>query len=196
MSDFSEIKVRSACEKDTAAVLAFFRQASKEVQEGMKCLPNGSKGIYPSEQMILDCMKENRVYIALGSYDKDALRTDDGWIVGGMLSNHECNEGFRQAAWQVEAEDQNIAYWHSLRVLKDCQGRGIARKVLNEAIRTEKERGMTVIRFDTVIGNDNAIHLYESMGFKTIGIYPVYEEDIGQHESIMYEMILKQADCK
>ncbi|MCR5230294.1 MAG: GNAT family N-acetyltransferase [Solobacterium sp.] len=183
------VKVRCAEAADLVPLQKFFRQAAGEVAEGMKCLPNGSKGIYPSAQMIEDAVRHHKVFIALGENLPEEFHTSDGYIMGGMISNHEYNPAFRDVKWNAELKDEDTAYWHCLRVLNACQGRGVARSIITEAIRLEREAGARAVRFDTVIGNDNAIHLYETIGFDNRGIYPVYEEDIGMHESIMYEMI-------
>ena len=195
------IIVRIAEDKDIDALFAFYRRAAAEVAKGMDCLPNGSKGSYPPEEMTIGAMRDGFAYIAVDTsgasdyeeegipYSPDSMRTVDGVIIGAMLSNHICNEGFRQAAWQKELPDEAVAYWHALRVLECRRGRGTARKIMGTAIRTEKEGGNAAIRFDTVTGNDNAIHLYRDLGFSVPGIYPMYEDDIGQYDSILFEMV-------
>ncbi len=190
MSVKKKVIVRLAREEDKEPLLGFFHQAAIEVIETMTCLPNGSKGTYPNPEMILDILANGKVYIALDDTLEDGWHTEGGCIVGGMLSNHTYNPGFLQVDWQRKLEDEDVAYWHCLRVLNASQGKGAARQIMSTAIQIEKEAGMSAIRFDTVTGNDNAIHLYDSLGFERRGIYPVFEDDIGWHDSLMYEMAL------
>ena len=192
MSIKKKVIVRLAKKEDSETLLGFFHQAAIEVNEMLTCLPNGSKGIYPSPEMILDILENHKVYIALDDTLKEGWRTEDGCIIGGMLSNHSYNPGFLQVDWQRKLKDEEVAYWHCLRVLYASHGRGAARQIMSTAIQYEKEAGMNAIRFDTVTGNDNAIHLYDSLGFERRGIYPVYEEDIGWHDNLMFEMSLDQ----
>ena len=77
------VKVRCAEAADLVPLQKFFRQAAGEVAEGMKCLPNGSKGIYPSAQMIEDAVRHHKVFIALGENLPEEFHTSDGYIMGG-----------------------------------------------------------------------------------------------------------------
>lgn len=60
-----------------------------------------------------------------------------------------------------------------------CQG--IGRELLVELLKKSKQRGATCSTLEVRAGNENAIALYESMGYKTVArrknYYPVNQED-------------------
>ena len=53
-------------------------------------------------------------------------------------------------------------------VREDCRGKGIGRQILEYAIERAKELGATVLHLETNSKLANAIHLYESVGFRHI----------------------------
>ena len=52
---------------------------------------------------------------------------------------------------------------------EECQGQGLGREALKQIIAYFKENGATNMRLSTKESNVNAIHLYESQGFKRTG---------------------------
>ena len=73
-------------------------------------------------------------------------------------------------AFEPDYEDPNDRYWlWRFMIDESRQGRGLGRKALVPIIAYFKENGATNIRLSTKESNTNAIHLYESFGFKRNG---------------------------
>lgn len=78
--------------------------------------------------------------------------------------------GFTMFAFEPDYEDPNDRYWlWRFMIDESRQGQGLGRKALVPIIAYFKENGATNIRLSTKESNTNAIHLYESFGFKRNG---------------------------
>ena len=78
--------------------------------------------------------------------------------------------GFTMFAFEPDYEDPNDRYWlWRFMIDESRQGRGLGRQALVHIIAYFKENGATNIRLSTKESNANAIHLYESFGFKRNG---------------------------
>jgi ribosomal protein S18 acetylase RimI-like enzyme len=54
------------------------------------------------------------------------------------------------------------------------QGRGIGRRMIEMALSHFRERGYKSVSLAVTTANKNALHLYESCGFRTIHTFPVF----------------------
>lgn len=98
-----------------------------------------------------------------------------------------------QSCFQVAIVDGQVAgyggYWRcideahvtNVAVRLENRRQGIALKIMNELLRQAIEEGMTCSTLEVRAGNEAAIKLYESLGYKTIatrkGYYPDNRED-------------------
>lgn len=79
-----------------------------------------------------------------------------------------------------EAEIVNVA------VDKAFRRRGVGRQMLEELMRLGKERGSFAYTLEVRAGNVPAIHLYESLGFKSLGIRKNFYEKPTEDAIIMW----------
>lgn len=79
-----------------------------------------------------------------------------------------------------EAEIVNVA------VDKAFRGRGIGRRMLTELMRLGEERGSFAYTLEVRVSNAPAIHLYESLGFKSLGIRKNFYEKPTEDAVIMW----------
>ena len=78
--------------------------------------------------------------------------------------------GFTMFAFEPDYEDPDDRYWlWRFMIDEKYQGCGLGREALLHIITYFKENGATNIRLSTKESNVNAIHLYESFGFKANG---------------------------
>ena len=78
--------------------------------------------------------------------------------------------GFTMFAFETDYEDPDDRYWlWRFMIDEKYQGCGLGREALLHIITYFKENGATNIRLSTKESNVNAIHLYESFGFKASG---------------------------
>jgi len=54
------------------------------------------------------------------------------------------------------------------------QGRGIGRRMIESALAEFRRQGYSKITLAVTTANTNALHLYESCGFRTIHTFPVF----------------------
>ena len=107
-----------------------------------------------------------------------------------MILNHECNESYRKFPWQTEAEDTEILVIHALGVHPDFARQGFAKELVREAIRIASEVGMKALRLDVLEGNLPAERLYPGMGFRYVGTLPMFYEDTGWKNFLLYEYLI------
>lgn len=79
-----------------------------------------------------------------------------------------------------EAEIVNVA------VDKAFRRRGVGRQMLEELMRLGEERGSFAYTLEVRAGNVPAIHLYESLGFKSLGIRKNFYEKPTEDAIIMW----------
>lgn len=70
-----------------------------------------------------------------------------------------------------------LARLYSLAVLPTMQGKGIAKKLLNELEKATSERGRIYLRLEVAVNNDSGIGLYKSVGYRVFGQYSDYYDD-------------------
>ena len=82
-----------------------------------------------------------------------------------------------------EAHIANIA------VDKNMRHKGIGRKILEHLLEKAKEKGLEKAMLECRVSNENAIRLYESLGFEVIYRHPEYYTDTDEDAFIMIKYI-------
>lgn len=82
-----------------------------------------------------------------------------------------------------EAQITNVA------VMPEYRNLGIGRKMMKEIIQIAKSKGADAMTLEVRPSNDSALHLYKSLGFKSVGRRRGYYED-GEDAEIMWLMNL------
>jgi ribosomal-protein-alanine N-acetyltransferase len=80
-----------------------------------------------------------------------------------------------------EGDISNVA------VHPDYRGRGISRKMLEVLMREACEDGVQAFTLEVRAGNEIAVNLYESLGFRTEGIRPRFYDDPVEDGLIMWQ---------
>ena len=70
-----------------------------------------------------------------------------------------------------------LARLYSLAVDPAVRGKGVGRKIIHQLEERAAARGRLYMRLEVAVGNRQAIELYESMEYRSFGIYPDYYED-------------------
>lgn len=125
---------------------------------------------FPSDEMMLEAIEDQFQYVGI----------EDGKIVAAMIGNHNCDEAYKKAAWQVEASEKEFLVLHALRVLPEYGGRGYAKKMLRFLIDHAKESGQKAIRLDVLEGYEGPLKMYTGLGFQYIDTMEIFYEDIGK----------------
>ncbi|MGB4660354.1 MAG: ribosomal protein S18-alanine N-acetyltransferase [Mobilitalea sp.] len=101
------------------------------------------------------------------------IKTNNGYIVAEVDSQVIGYCGY----WGIleEGDICNVA------VIKEYRNQKVAYHMLVELMKEAKEKGITAFTLEVRIGNHPAIHLYEALGFKSVGLrkkfYSKPEED-------------------
>lgn len=84
--------------------------------------------------------------------------------------------------WTIAGEGHitNIAVGKALR------GHGLGRRITVEMIKAGEMKGCTRFTLEVRPANTEAVRLYESLGFKGVGIRPRYYQDTGEDALIMW----------
>lgn len=171
--------VWQAKETEFEAVRALYHQIIKEM-EGAPYSPGWAIGIYPTDAYLKSALRKGELYCIAVS----------GAYAGAMILDHHCNEGYASAAWQVQAEVGEVTVIHALGTLPAYQGKGLGKRLVEEAIRLAREGGQKAIRLDVLKGNEPAKHLYTGMGFAYRDALTLYYEDTGWTDFYLYELAL------
>ena len=107
-----------------------------------------------------------------------------------MVLNQKCNPEYYEAAWPTILKPTEFMVIHMLGVHNDFAGQGLAKEMVRFAIATAKSAGMKAIRLDVLEGNTAAERLYEGCGFRRMTSLPMYYEDTGWANFILYELVL------
>ncbi len=80
-----------------------------------------------------------------------------------------------------EGDISNVA------VHPDYRGQGISRSMLNVLMREARAEGVQAFTLEVRAGNDIAVKLYESLGFRTEGVRPRFYDDPVEDGLIMWQ---------
>lgn len=168
--------ITPAAETQFHEVRAFYHTIIEEMEHA-EYHPGWEKGVYPSDEYLLDSIRSGTLFVGrLG-----------GDIVSAMIVNHQCNDGYRQVVWQKQGEADEISVIHALGVLPRYHGQGLAKRMVAHAISQAREREQKALRLDVLGGNLPALKLYAGMGFRYAGTVPMFYEDTGWTDFLLYE---------
>ena len=142
--------------------------------------PGWERDIYPTREFIQNSIQHGELFIVL---------LNDG-IVGAMVMNHECADGYGSVQWKIKANKNEAVVLHTLGVSPRYQGKGVAKKMVAYAIKACAENGIKALRLDVLASNIPAQKLYAGMGFIYIDKIRIYYEDTGLMDFLLYELPL------
>lgn len=171
--------IRLAGEQEFNTVREFYWEVIDKMQSS-PFLPGWKKGIYPADDFLQHSLQCGELYVLV----------QDNQIVAAMVLNHQCNDGYQDVPWKVDAEENEITVIHALGVLPDVQGQGVAGELVQAAICEAKKAGQKTIRLDVLKGNEPACQLYEGCGFQYRKTVRMFYEDTGWTEYLLYELPL------
>lgn len=173
------MKLHIANINDYQDVRSFYDQLIDEM-ENADFKPGWKKGVYPTDQFLKDSIKDKHLYIV----------TLNNLYVGAMVMNHESNDGYDKINWKVKVSNDDIFIIHALGILPRYHGQGIAKYLIQEAIKLSINIGKIAIRLDVLATNVPAQKLYTKIGFQYIDTVKLFYEDTGLTDYLVYEFIL------
>ncbi len=161
------------------------KQFYDEIIDGMcasEFSPGWEKDVYPTQDFLRESIAHGEMVLGL----------QDGRIAAAMVLNHDCNDGYKQVTWGIDAPKDAVWMIHILGVHPDFSGRGLAKQMVRYAI-DFAEGSAKAIRLDVLAGNLPAERLYASMGFAYRGTVRMFYEDTGWTAFKLCEYILPEA---
>lgn len=150
-----ELTVRPLCAEDAAAVLALSRILGGETRN----LTFGPEGIPQTEAA-------ERAYLAAQEHSPD-MRIFGAFDGGALVGTAHVT---RVSARPRMAHRAGVA----VSVRKSHWNQGVATRLLEACLAAGRALGCTVFELEVLAGNAAAIHLYEKLGFRTVGRYPQF----------------------
>lgn len=151
-----------------------------ENTENMDIYARWVYGQHPTDEMIQSYIENQEMYIFM-----------DEKNIAGMLAitMYQC-EDYKNVQWGIKLENDEVAVLHILAVSPAYQKKGVARRMISEAIELAKKMGKKAVRLDALDSNILAHHMYESMEFTYRGKQNLYAENTGWTDFFYYERIL------
>lgn len=150
--------LRPAVTADLEAVCALYRSTCEAMaQSGLDLWHWGD---YPNEAIITRDIANGWCF----------LWEEEGAILGAVCVNESQPADHAGILWLYPGKP---GHFQRVAVAPSAQGRGIARKMLTAAEDVLRARGCAVIHGDVFSLNERALHLYDRLGMRRAGTFPV-----------------------
>lgn len=160
-----------------AVVRDFYWDMIDQMKASSAYRPKWEKGVNPSDELLKTALDHGELVVC---------KSNDR-IIGAMVLNHRCNEGYAQVTWGTQAEEQEVTIVHALGVSPKHQRQSVAESMVQYAIGCARETNQKAIRLDVLHDNVPARKLYEKQGFVYRGTVPLEYPDTGRMEFHLYE---------
>ena len=172
-------EVRPATTSDLAAIWRLYA-AVCATQEASAYSAEWHMGVYPAREDFTTALSEGTLFVG----------TLGGRIVSALVLMRHDDEAYAPVTWRLDVPANEVSVLHLLAVDPSLQRQGIARRMLDEAVRIAHGWGKRAIHLDIMPHNLAASWLYEGFGFRFAGTCPVHYDDIGARELKVYEYAL------
>ena len=173
-----DLTVRKAGMKDVDEVTALY----DAVNEYYDSYNNTGwvKGIYPLREDAINGIEQDGLYVG----------ETDGKIIGTFILSHNPEPAFYEVEWKKDIPYDKVLIIFTFAVLPEYSGKGIGRKLLEEAEKIAAENGAESIRLD-VFDKNPAIKLYKKCGFEYIKTVDLGYGKYGLDNFELYEKLIK-----
>ena len=134
-------------------------------------------GLYPTKEYLEEAILQKELYLA----------TIGDELISSMILNQKPSKGYDEAHWPTDAEKQEVLIIHLLALHPYEQGKSYAQAMVRFAFEKAKEMKCKVIRLDILAKNIPSAKLYEKMGFRKVVSMPLFYEDTGLTDFVLYE---------
>lgn len=170
--------IQPAVNGDYPAVKGFYDALTDEMEHA-PFQPGWKKDIYPTRDFLLRSIAQGELYTGLLGEEMAAC----------MVVNRQCNDGYRQVRWSVEAGPEEVRVIHALGVRAAYSNRGFAKEMVQEAVALARKGRCKTIRLDILAGNLPAERAYTRVGFRPVATLPMFYEDTGWTDYKLFEFL-------
>lgn len=173
------LAMRQACPGDVGSAQAAYRRIVEHLARTVD-YPHWHSENHPPPELVRHWVLAGELHLAEA----------DGEVAGVVVLNHEAADGYTGAAWGVDATPAQVLVVHALGVVPDFQRRGVARAMVEAAIRLARAAGDRAVRLDTYVENLPARRLYESLGFTDLGVHTIHYDGAVVDQFHLFEYVL------
>jgi ribosomal protein S18 acetylase RimI-like enzyme len=152
--------ITKASTTDIPEIMSLIRAAVKKMNDGGVQQWDET---YPNREIITDDIKTGGLF-KIPARDGTA---GAGRIAGIIALNEQYFPEYNDLTWEDKAGRFMIV--HRLCVHPDFQGQGYSQKLMRYAEEHAKKNGYSSMRLDTFTGNQRALNLYDSLGYRRAG---------------------------
>ncbi len=174
-----QLNIKKAKADEFEQVVRFYHSVIDALQDAEYNL-GWIKDVYPSRDLLKSTVEKGELY----------LGEIDGETVSAMIVNGEFNDGYKDVKWGTELDSSELLVIHALTSHPDHSGKGIATKMVQKAIELGKSTNAKAIRLDVLSGNYPAERLYRKLGFKYVDTVPMFYENTGLTDFLLFEYTL------
>ena len=174
------LEVRKANAAETRKVLEFYHAMIDEMQ-GTDFDVLWKRDVHPSDAFLSDAMARGYLYVGIA---------EDGCIASALVIDRSPAPGYENVPWEVEADANEAGILHSVATRPAYHGRGFAKLLLQGAIDSSRDEGLKALRLDTFVDNVRSHGLYERLGFRNLGTFQLFYDDLGDIDLDMFELAL------
>ena len=149
--------------------------------EGHINYPKWEHGVYPSRSSSEKAIEAGELYACIYN-DK---------IVGIYVLNDDPQGCYDAGEWKKDLKAGEYLVIHSLASDPELYGKGIARAMVRNCIKTARNKGYKALRLDVVPSNTPARQLYEKLGFTFAGEKDLLRDIDDIPEFALYELNLE-----
>lgn len=168
--------IRKAVPEDIDTIAGIFDRILDEEEKGT-CAIGWKRGIYPTRSTALSALEKGELFVL----------ENEGAVVAAMRLNHEQEPEYANCRWEYPADESQIMVAHTLVVDPAAKGRGWGRQMVAFYEKYAREHGCPYLRMDTNAINARARALYQSLGYKEVGITPCVFHGIGDVNLVCIE---------
>ena len=111
----------------------------------------------------------------------------NGTVVGAAIINQQQVDVYEGAAWEYPAADHEVMVLHTLVISPKTSGNGYGKAFVGFYEEYALSQNCSYLRMDTNVINSRARTLYQSLGYKEIGIVPCVFNGIDGVQLVLLE---------
>ncbi len=170
------MEFRKARQADLTAVAEIYERIHTEQEAGRACV-GWARGVYPTAQTAQDALDRDDLFVAV----------EDGAVVGTAIINQIQTPAYEDGSWEYEAAEHEVMVLHTLVIDPPHSAKGYGRQFMKFYEDYAREQGCVHLRMDTQLINERARRMYQSLGYREIGVVPCVFNGIAGVQLVLLE---------
>lgn len=168
------------CEaSELSRILRFYRHVAEDTED-MSEYGRWIYGLHPTDEAISEYLSRGEIYCL----------EENGEMTAAVAVVCSQGEDYHGVNWQLELADDMVATIHLLAVDPDLRKRGLAARLMRDAMEYARAAGKRAVRLDALACNLPAHRLYRSLGFEQVDVRNWYACNTGAIDFYLFEYLL------